>query len=188
MNRHIYGLTLFLIIVKIHFLLYWTFLAPVNFFSSPEAVFKSNAQKIETTEFKLRQKSDLKLQNVAVDFKSGAISANVKINSNGDNSVVRRVRIQFFDENKEFVWASDIEDLYFTPQQKSVSLNDCSDQLDFLNPNKNYYARIYEFGISPADDYFNIQTLEGLIAVLQIKSKGGIGCGRGFAVGRRIGG
>lgn len=172
MNRHIYGLTLFLAIVKIHFLLYWAFFAPINFFSTHPAVAEPQPIIVEKRSCKLRQKSDLKLQNVVVDFRNGALSANVKNYNSGAYDGARRVRIQLFNDSKEFVWGSDVEDLYFSTQQTTLELKDWSEDLSRLNlnPKKNYYARIYELGVAPNVDYFNIQSFDGLIPVLQDKS------------------
>lgn len=52
MNRHIYGLTFFLIIVKIHFLLYWAFFVPspyLTFIETSEIPVADETSKIKNS-------------------------------------------------------------------------------------------------------------------------------------------
>ena len=185
MNRHIYGLTLFLAVVKIHFLLYWAFFAPINFFSTQHISVKPENVVIEKKKCNLKPKSVLELQNIAANFKNGAVSANIKINDQAADSDERQFRVQFFDENKKFVWASQVEIIKLNKTKTTLTLPFCSQELARLNIKSNYYARIYEPGSTPFD-YFRIQTLEGLTPVLQNKENIGAGCGYGRGYGHSV--
>lgn len=185
MNRHIFGLTLFLIIVKIHFLLYWAFFAPINFLSTQPATVASRELVLVKTEGDLKQKPAFELQNVIANFKDSSVSANIKINHNEVDFAERKIRVQFFDENKQFVWASEVETIKLSKTKASLSLFFCSEELSRLNVKKNYYARIYEPGVT-SSDYYRVENLQGLKPVLLDSESKGVGCGYSGGCGHRL--
>jgi hypothetical protein len=152
MNRHIFGLTLFLVVFKIHFLLYWAFFAPINFYSvyEPPAV-----KRIEPTRepYKCGLKADNKhnlfqpeVINAVVAAK-GKISANVRLTRYNalylESEPNVWFRLHVFDESRKPVWIG--EQKLFLNKDKFAQdvLFEMSDAaLRRLDKNKNYYAQI----------------------------------------------
>ena len=145
MNRHIYGLTLFLFIVKLHFLLYWAFFAPVNFFSTQEIV-NSSAVPFEANYSKScwRMKTlNPELQNVAVDTRQGTVSANVDFATFESVSDLhgKRFALHIFSNNFVDVWSGEVR-LATMEDDSTFEFKTVTPELKTLDRKANYYARI----------------------------------------------
>jgi hypothetical protein len=146
MNRHIYGLTLFLFIVKIHFLIYWAFFAPVNFFSTQDILVDNVAlTELEKTSSNSADSLKAELQNIALDIKRGNLSANVQLTDLGTNPFPKlgKLRVQLFTEGSIPVWSGELEQGFtggclgwYAEFERSAP------ELKSLNSNANYYADV----------------------------------------------
>lgn len=174
MNRHIYGLTLFLIIVKIHFLLYWAFFAPINFFSSPEQL-KNHAVIItnepRTMSCNRNKERYAVLQNAALDIENMKVSANVRFSNLETafdaNDFVPFLRI-FNEETNETVILKPIRR---AEANSVVTFQGDLPKNEKWNPKSNYYTQIdFENGGS-RELLKGISSIEQAVPVLIISDK-----------------
>jgi hypothetical protein len=192
MNRHIYGLTLFLFIVKIHFLLYWAFFAPISFVSTQVAevenlvpVVTDSVPVVKTHNCNRRQNVSVELRNLAFDVRNGAVSAYLKINNLKRDYLNDglQLRLQIFNEEKNLVWDSELQHFRLNYIDSGITVTECSRELMRLNPKKNYYAKVVNLYLTESNREFYVETLDQLTPVLQIKDGIGIGCGYGSGIG-----
>lgn len=173
MNRHIYGLTLFLIIVKIHFLLYWAFFAPINFFSNPEVVKTRGIAVAEDSRknCNLYKKREAVLQNAAIDIENLKVSANVRFNdlqtAFDSNEFVPVLRI-FNEEMSESVI---LKPNFSVEAGKVVSFKGELPANVKWNSKANYYTQIdFEYEGFPKASK-QISSIEQAVPVLIIRDK-----------------
>lgn len=153
MNRHIYGLSLFLIVVKTHFLLYWAFFAPVNFYSvSQPPIVETVVPKTESSD-KCRSKSfnthslfHPELTNPVIGSK-GKISAKVRLTRYKalylENDPTVWFRLHIFDENQTPVWIGEQQLTLDKAKFSQDILFEMSDgAFSRFDRRKNYYAQI----------------------------------------------
>lgn len=147
MNRHIYGLTLFLFVVKIHFLLYWAFFAPINFYSTQEKLQIPNPPAIEiknkTNCWSMSKSPQPDLQAVAVSVRDGSISANVDFTNleqisdlSGENFV-----LHVFAPDSAFVWSGELRPATIE-EDSTFEFKAVAPEFKKLDRKTNYYARI----------------------------------------------
>ncbi|MDQ4123623.1 MAG: hypothetical protein M3209_19465 [Acidobacteriota bacterium] len=152
MNRHIYGLTLFLIIVKIHLLLYWAFFAPVNFYSvSQPPIVETVAPKAEypkcrSQRYNTHSLFHPELTNAVIGSK-GRISANVRLTRykalHLENEPDIWFRLHIFDENQTPVWIGEKQMTLNKDKFSQDVLFEMSDgSFARFDRRKNYYAQI----------------------------------------------
>jgi hypothetical protein len=153
MNRHIYGLTLFLFIVKIHFLLYWAFFAPINFFSTRE-IPSPQIAPVKTEKLKgcnMRNHLQTDLRNVEINVKKGELNANVdfpNLKTIEDLSDKRFV-IHVFSSELSSEWTGEVVS-YMARGDGRYTFMAISSKLKQLNRKTNYYAQIE----SESEHYF----------------------------------
>jgi hypothetical protein len=147
MNRHILGFTLFVVIVKTTFLLYWGFFAPINFTSTVE---KPVIEKhtVYNTKCNLRKKVSAELENVAVDPRDGSINANIYLNKGERISSLfsLKIRLYIFNLDSGEVWSGESEPRMIGPDTKKFIFNKTSSELQKLRKETNYYAHIEILG------------------------------------------
>jgi hypothetical protein len=170
MNRHIYGLTLFLFIVKIHFLLYWAFFAPINFFSSqdiPSPAIVAPFQIEKSKSCKMRNNRQIDLRNVEVNIKEGKLYANAGFPDLGNSPDLKGKRyvLHIHSFSPPYTSGGDwIGEIIPTAQIKegSVAFVRSSPELKQINPKISYFAQIEllsEHWESPHAPFIDVQDL-----------------------------
>ncbi|HZH35132.1 MAG TPA: hypothetical protein VEX64_09845 [Pyrinomonadaceae bacterium] len=148
MNRHILGFTLFVVIVKTTFLLYWGFFAPINFTSTVQKPLTVEKQATVTTKCNLKRRFSAELQNVAVDPRDGSINANIYLNKGERISSLfsLKIRLYIFNLDSGEVWSGESEPRMISPDTKNFIFNKTSSELQKLRKETNYYAHIEILG------------------------------------------
>jgi hypothetical protein len=171
MNRHIYGLTLFLFIVKIHFLLYWAFFAPVNFLSTQEVlnnpvVIVENESRMQRNHEKTRQAV---LQNAAIDIENKTVSANIRFNDLDTAILSNQFSVELRVFNKKSQAGIFLKPISVAKANNVVSLK--GELPDYVKWSKksNYYAQINFLTCIVGME--RISTIEQSIPVLIISDK-----------------
>ncbi|MBC7796750.1 MAG: hypothetical protein H7Z37_07755 [Pyrinomonadaceae bacterium] len=150
MNRQIWGIALFLIIVKSTFLLYWGFFAPNNVYVT-ETDKQTTVKTVETVETrktcKLSTRSvEPKLQSVVINTRNGELTETIQFQQ--INKDIPKFRLHIFDENGTLVWTNgnlkgNINGtLDFHNSTATETFETSSPKLIGLNPSKNYYAQL----------------------------------------------
>jgi hypothetical protein len=173
MNRHIYGLTLFLVIVKIHFLLYWAFFAPVNFLSTLEAPKIYPVQREYVTRSKCNRSKEQRavLQNAAIDFDNMKVSANVRFNDLETAFESNEFEIYLHVINEETNVTVSLKPVYGAEAGKVVTFKGALPKNGKWDRKSNYYAQIdFEYGGFPKASK-QIFSLEQAVPVLKITDK-----------------
>ena len=175
MNRHIYGLTLFLAIVKIHFLRYWALFAPINFFSTQTTVSPNvgvlMANEPRATNCKRYRTHTAVLQNAAIDIRNMKVSANVRFNDLETafeaSEFVPRLSI-FNEETSQTVI---LEPVYGAEGSTVVTYKGDLPKNGNWNPKSNYYTQVeFEYDGSPKN-WKVISSIEQAVPVLIIRDK-----------------
>lgn len=176
MNRHIYGLTVFLVIVKTHFLLYWLFFAPVNFISTQEVI------NLEVSPLKVEESKSCKkaravkadLRFVEIDVKRGVVSASIdfpKLEQISDLSF-KSYRMHIFTQDLRSVWIGDVKPA-FIEDNLPVTFKGSSPEFKKLSRKVNYYAQIdiLPYSESPKSEYavYGIQQATPILLVFDDK-------------------
>jgi hypothetical protein len=170
MNRHILGLTLFLIIVKTSFFVYWGFFAPNSFFSmqtgchlqtkvQTQTVPTENAPSKKISCFPALHTDETtsaiapaELTNLTIDFKDARIWATIKTDLKSDKDFLSRTwRIYIFDEKKNFVWTSSTRPGGVRDDGLFVMFSEPLSNPSLFERKKNYYARV-KISASPNDE------------------------------------
>lgn len=158
MNRQIYGFTLFVFIVKSAFLVYWVFLAPVNFLSiiAVDSEPMSDQSVVETVAASPTHKPlqpTVRIESAEIDFERQNVTARLNIANTKENWFASPVeaRLSLFNENSQLVWQSETKLRFygscgsnasgFVPPQ-IADFEKFSAQLAALNLKQNYYAQI----------------------------------------------
>lgn len=148
MNRHIYGLTVFLVIVKTHFLLYWLFFAPVNFVSMPEISSPNIVASFEKSKScKMRNKLQIDLRSVEINIKEGTLYANADFTNLRDLSDLKGKRyvLHIFSESPNEPpgddWVGEIIPAAQIREDSSAFVSS-SHKLKQLDPKISYFAQI----------------------------------------------
>lgn len=173
MNRHIYGLTLFLFIVKIHFLLYWAFFAPINFFSTQEAVTNRSVliAKEPGKNCNLYKKREAKLQNAAIDIENLKVSANVRFNDLQTAFDARDFQARLTIFNEEITTTVYLKPAYSVEAGTVVSFKGELPQGEKWNPHANYYTQVdFDYSGAPKG-WKQISSIEQAVPVLIIRDK-----------------
>jgi hypothetical protein len=143
MNRHILGFTLFVVIVKTTFLLYWGFFAPINFTSTVEKpVIEQHT--VYNTKCNLRKKVSASLRNVSVDPRDGSITANVSLNNVERVSDLSSlwIRLLIYSDDTGASTVITVKPAFFNADAKSYTYKGSSPWLEHLSSEANYYAQV----------------------------------------------
>lgn len=171
MSRHIYGLTLFLIIVKIHFLLYWAFFAPVNFLSTQEVlnnqvVIVENESRMKSNHEKTRQAV---LQNAAIDIENKTVSANIRFNDLDTAFLSNQFSVELRIFNKKSQAETFLKPISAAEANNVVTFKGELPNYVKWSKKSNYYARINFSSCIVGVE--RISTIEQSIPVLIISDK-----------------
>lgn len=115
MNRQIYGFTLFVFIVKSTFLIYWFFLAPVNFVK----ILKIDAEQntvVENADPLPQLKSPVQIESAEINLQRQSIIAHIIIDNSGERqfSAPVKARLSIINENSQSVWQGETELRFFS--------------------------------------------------------------------------
>lgn len=142
MNRHIIGLTVFLVIVKSTFLLYWAFFAPVNFFTQAPSL------AVQSSGFNLTDKSygveKPKLQNVVINIEQGKITADAFIcdaKSSELSPELDKIRVNIFNNDLHLIWSGNLTQKA-RHGCKGADFEVVAPKLKKLNSRVSYYATL----------------------------------------------
>lgn len=143
MNRHIWGLTLFAVIVKTTVLIYWAFFAPVSFLSAsisdPPAIIEVRSEPGRKCNLRKPLKADLK--TVEIDVRNGYVTATVDLKNMQSVSDLpaNKLRLHIFTEDMRPVWSGETTPAFI---DSDVVFKKYSPDLIGLNRKVNYYAQI----------------------------------------------
>ncbi|HEX8267366.1 MAG TPA: hypothetical protein VF596_18345 [Pyrinomonadaceae bacterium] len=177
MNRHIYGLTLFLIIVKIHFLLYWAFFAPINFFSTQDTP-NTTVTQIENNEKPLCSNTVFNasqiisvLHNISINTKRNIVTANIGI-KNLDRIDLTQLKPQIHIFNKETNETIVLRKIHMEKDTNNNLI--ITSVIPFSTTwykKSNYYAQVYFMDHKISDNKVEDSSFESSVPVLLIREK-----------------